>query len=94
MMKVVPGFNELQLLSAGSAKDLGTGHVNVLLLNISVGVAVDDEDGKKGNKKSYAVNAQPVANVALAQSEPGRSWGVLQPTPSIPAVSLGGLQGN
>ena len=49
---------------------------------------------RKGNKGSYAVNGQPVANAALAQSEPEMSWGVLQPTPSIPAVSLGGLQGN
>ena len=49
---------------------------------------------RKGNNWSYAVNVQPVANAALAQSEPEVSWGVLQPTPSIPAVSLGGLQGN
>ena len=47
MMKVVPGFKELQLLNAESAKDLGIGHINVLLLIISVGVAVDDEDGGK-----------------------------------------------
>ena len=47
MMTVVSGFQELQLLSAESAKDLGTGHINVLLLIISVGVAVDDEDGGK-----------------------------------------------
>ena len=50
MVKVVPGLKELQLLSAGSAKDLGTGHINVLLLNISVGVAVDDEDEEKATK--------------------------------------------
>ena len=50
MMKVVPGLNELQLLSAESAKDLGTGHLNVLLLIYSVGVAVDDEDGEKATK--------------------------------------------
>ena len=49
---------------------------------------------KRGNKGVYAVEEQPVANAALAQSEPEMSWGVLQPTPSIPAVSLGGLQGN
>ena len=49
---------------------------------------------RKGNKGHYAVKEQPVANAALAQSEPEISWGVLQPTPSIPAVSLGGLQGN
>ena len=48
---------------------------------------------RKGNNGSDAVK-QPVANAALAQSEPEMSWGVLQPTPSIPAVSLGGLQGN
>ena len=47
MMKVVPGVTDLQFLSAGSAKDLGIGHINVLLLIISVGVAVDDEDGGK-----------------------------------------------
>ena len=47
MVNVVPGLKELQLLSAGSAKDLGTGHINVLLLIYSVGVAVDDEDGGK-----------------------------------------------
>ena len=47
MLTEVSGFKELQLLSAGSAKDLGTGHINVLLLIISVGVAVDDEDGGK-----------------------------------------------
>ena len=54
--------------------------------------------GRRGRKRSnrgvQAVNEQPVANAALAQSEPEMSWGVLQPTPSIPAVSLGGLQGN
>ena len=49
---------------------------------------------RKGNNWSDAVKEQPVANAALAQSEPAVSWGVLQPTPSIPAVSLGGLQGN
>ena len=49
---------------------------------------------RKGNNWSDAVKEQPVANAALAQSEPEVSWGVLQPTPSIPAVSLGGLQGN
>ena len=46
-MKVVPGLTDLQFLSAGSAKDLGTGLLNVPLLVISVGVAVDDEDGGK-----------------------------------------------
>ena len=51
MMTVVPGFEELQLLSAGSAKDLGTGHINVLLLIISVGVVVDDEDEEKATKE-------------------------------------------
>ena len=51
MVKVVPGLKELQLLSAESAKDLGTGHINVLLLNISVGVVVDDEDGEKAIKR-------------------------------------------
>ena len=51
MMKVVPGFEELQLLSAESAKDLGTGLLNVLLLIFSVGVVVDDEDGEKATKE-------------------------------------------
>ena len=47
MMVVVPGSEDLQLLSVESAKDLGTGLLNVPLLIISVGVAVDDEDGGK-----------------------------------------------
>ena len=51
MMKVVPGFEELQLLSAESVKDLGTGYINVLLLIFSVGVAVDDEDVEKAIKE-------------------------------------------
>ena len=51
MMMVVPGLEELQLLSAESAKDLGTGHINVLLLISSVGVVVDDEDGREATKE-------------------------------------------
>ena len=49
---VVPGLEELQLLSAENAKDLGTGHINVLLLIIiSVEVVVDDEDVEKATKE-------------------------------------------
>ena len=51
MMTVVPGCEELQLLSAENAKDLVTGLLNVLLLIISVGVAVDDEDGGKATMR-------------------------------------------
>ena len=50
-MRMVSELEELQLLSAGSAKDLGTGQINVLLLIIiSVGVVVDAEDGEKATK--------------------------------------------
>ena len=49
---------------------------------------------KRSNRGGQAVNERLVANAALAQSEPEMSWGVLQPSPNIPAVSLGGLQGN
>ena len=49
---------------------------------------------EKRQQRKACGEEQPVANAALAQSEPEVSWGVLQPTPSIPAVSLGGLQGN
>ena len=51
MMMMVPEFDELQLLSAESAKDLGTGHINVLLLIFSVGVVVDDEDGREATEE-------------------------------------------
>ena len=51
-MRMVSEWEELQLLSAGSAKDLGTGHINVLLLISSVGVVVDDEDGEKATNES------------------------------------------
>ena len=44
MMMVVPGLADLQLLSAGSVEDLGTGHMNVPLTIYSVDVVVDDED--------------------------------------------------
>ena len=54
--------------------------------------------GRRGRNRHHsgtaAVERKPVANAALAQSEPEVSWGVLQPTPGTPAVSLGGLQGN
>ena len=50
MMMVVPGLEDLQLLSVGSAKDLGTGHINVPLTIFSVDVVVDNEDGRKVTK--------------------------------------------
>ena len=50
-MTVVPEFDELQMRSAENAKDLGTGHINVLLLIFNVDVVVDDEDGEKATKE-------------------------------------------
>ena len=68
MMTVVSGCEELQLLSAESAKDLGTGHINVLLLIISVGVAVDDEDGGKATS-----GVMPARTAARAVGQSGAS---------------------
>ena len=48
---MVPGLEDLQLRSAGSVEDLGTGYINVLLLISSVGVVVDDEDGREATKE-------------------------------------------
>ena len=51
MTMVVPELDELQLLSAGSVEDLGTGHINVPPTIYSVGVVVDDEDGREATKE-------------------------------------------
>ena len=50
MTMVVPGTVGLQLLSAGSVEDLGTGHINVPLTIFSVDVVVDDEDVSAATK--------------------------------------------
>ena len=51
MTMVISGLEDLQLHSAGSVEDLGTGHMNVPLTIYSVDVVVDDEDGEKATKE-------------------------------------------
>ena len=48
---VVPGLEDLQLRSAGSVEDLGTGHINVPLTIFSVDVVVDDEDVREATEE-------------------------------------------
>ena len=47
----VQGLEDLQLLSAESVEDLGTGHMNVPPTIYSVGVVVDDEDGSEATEE-------------------------------------------
>ena len=51
MMMVIPGTEGLQLLSAGNAEDLGTGHMNVPLIIYNVDAVVDDEDVREATKE-------------------------------------------